>query len=325
MKAVWYEKFGPADQVLQVGEMPDSEPAAGEVCVKLAASGVNPVDVKRRLGGRGEMTSPRVVPHFDGAGVIDDVGAGVDEARVGERVWLFGAQWQRDFGTAAEWTSVPASNAQALPADSTFEAGACLGIPALTAYPAVYADGDVRGQTVLVTGGAGCVGRYAVQFAKLGGATVIATVSSDEKAELANSAGADHVLNYKTEDVAQRIDEITAGQGVDRIVEVEFGGNLETSVQVLKVGGIIATYASQTSPTPSVPFYDLMYKSIVVRHVLTFQVTDDLLRQALADIGRWLAVGELSHHIGETFPLAETVAAHQAVEAGTFGKVLVMP
>ena len=257
--------------------------------------------------------------------MIDDVGAGVDAARVGERVWLFGAQWQRDFGTAAEWVSVPTLNAQTLPADSSFEAGACLGIPALTAYPAVYADGDVRGLTVLVTGGAGCVGRYAVQFAKLGGATVIATVSNDQKAELASSAGADHVLNYKTEDIAERIEEITSGQGVDRIVEVEFGGNLETSVRVLKVGGIIATYASQAVPTPAMPFYDLMYKSIVVRHVLTFQVADDLLRQALADIGRWLAVGELSHHVGKTFPLAETVAAHQAVEAGAFGKVLVMP
>lgn len=323
MKAAWYEKFGSANEVLQCGELPDPEPAAGEVRVRLSFSGVNPVDVKRRLGGRGEMSAERVIPHFDGAGVIDDVGAGVEVTRVGERVWVFGAQWQRDFGTAAEWVSVPSSQAVGLPPDATFEEGACLGIPALTAYPAVYADGEVRGQTVLITGGAGSVGRYAVQFAKLGGAQTIATVSNDEKAALATSAGADHVLNYKTEDVAARVDKITAGQGVDRIVEVEFGGNLETSVSALKTGGIIATYASQAEPTPAVPFYDLMYKSIVVRHVLTFQVPDELLRRALADINRWLSVGQLTHHIGETYPLEAIAKAHEAVEHGAAGKVLV--
>ncbi len=325
MKAVWYEEFGQANEVLQFGELAEPQPAAGEVRVKLVTSGVNPVDVKRRMGGRGEMSAPHVVPHFDGAGVIDDVGAGVDETRVGERVWVFGAQWQRNFGTAAEWVTVPAMNAQTLPPDAEFDEGACLGIPALTAYPSVFADGEVRGQTLLVTGGAGSVGRYAVQFAKLGGAQVIATVSSDEKAELAASAEADHVLNYKTEDVTARVNDITDGQGVDRIVEVEFGGNLKTSISVLRVGGVIATYASQASPTPTVPFYDLMYKSILVRHVLTFQVPDELLRRALADIARWLSVGELSHHIGATFHLSDTVAAHQAVEDGVFGKVLVRP
>ncbi|MEM8943627.1 MAG: NADPH:quinone reductase [Planctomycetota bacterium] len=322
MRAVWYERFGAAEEVLEFGEMPAPDPVAGEVRVKLAVSGVNPVDVKRRLGGRGEMSAQRVVPHFDGAGVIDDVGAGVDAARVGERVWIFGAQWQRDFGTAAELFTVPGANAVPLPADASFEAGACLGIPALTAFPAVFADGDVRGKKVLVTGAAGAVGRYAVQFAKLGGAETIATVSNEQKGELAKSAGADHVLNYKHDDIAAAVAEITAGQGVDRIVEVEFGGNITTSVAVLKEGGIIAAYASQAKPTPAVPFYDLMYKSILVRHVLTFQVSDELLRRALADIGRWLAVGSLSHHVGETFALADAVSAHQAVERGTVGKVL---
>ena len=322
MKAVWYEKFGPADEVLQFGELPDPEPAADEVLVRLETSGVNPVDVKRRLGGRGEMSAPRVVPHFDGAGVIAAVGTGVDAGRVGERVWIYGAQWQRDFGTAAELVALPAEQAVTLPDSASFDEGACLGIPALTAYPAVFADGGVQGQTLLITGGAGCVGRYAVQFARLGGARTIATVSNDEKAELATSAGAEHVVNYREEDVAARVAEITDGAGVDRIVEVEFGGNLATSVKVLKVGGVIATYASQAAPTPSVPFYELMYKSIVVRHVLTFQVPDELLQRALADISRWLAADELSHHVGETYALSETIAAHQAVESGAVGKVL---
>lgn len=323
MQAVWYEEFGSAAEVLQFGELPTPEPAAGEVRVRLAVSGVNPVDVKRRQGGRGEMTAPRVVPHFDGAGEIDAVGEGVDAAHVGQRVWVYGAQWQRDFGTAAELVVVPAANAVALPYSASFEDGACLGIPALTAYPAVFADGPVEGKTVLITGGAGCVGNYAVQFARLSGAKTIATVSSDAKAELAATAGAEHVINYRTEDVAQRVLELTGGAGVDRIVEVEFGGNLATTAKVLKVGGTIATYASQADPTPTLPFYDLMYKSIVIRHVLAFQVPGELLQRALDDISRWLDAGELTHHVGARLPLAETVAAHQAVEAGTFGKVLV--
>jgi len=328
MQAVWYEKFGPADETLCYGELPDPEPMAGEVRVRLAMSGVNPIDVKRRQGGRGEMTAPQVVPHFDGAGVIDAVGTGVDASRVGERVWVYGAQWERNFGTAAEWVTLPAAQALALPDLASFEDGACLGIPALTAYPAVFADGEVRGQTVLITGGAGSVGRYAVQFAKLGGARTIATVSSDEKAESATAAGADYVINYRTENVAARVAEITGansseGGGVNRIVEVEFGGNLETSVQVLKTGGTIATYASQANPTPAIPFYELMYKSIVVRTVLTFQMSDALFQRATTDIRRWLAEDLLSHQVGETYALADTAAAHQAVERGTFGKVLV--
>ncbi len=328
MQAVWYENFGPADEAICYGELPDPEPTAGEVRVRLAVSGVNPIDVKRRQGGRGEMSAPRVVPHFDGAGVIDAVGTGIDAGRVGERVWVYGAQWERNFGTAAEWVTLPAAQALALPDTASFEDGACLGIPALTAYPAVFADGEVRGQTVLITGGAGSVGRYAVQFAKLGGARTLATVSSDEKAALATSAGADYVINYRTEDVAARVAEITGvnsaqGGSVDRIVEVEFGGNLETSIQVLKTGGTIATYASQANPTPTIPFYELMYKSIVVRTVLTFQMSSALFHHATTDISRWLAEDLLSHHVGETYPLAETAAAHQAVELGTLGKVLV--
>jgi len=323
MQAVWYEEFGEAVQVLRHGALPEPQPAAGEVRVRLATSGVNPVDVKRRLGGRGKMSAPRIVPHFDGAGEIDAVGTGVDASRVGQRVWVYGAQWEREFGTAAESVTLPAEQAVTLPAAASFESGACLGIPALTAYPAVYADGDVNGQTVLITGGAGCVGRYAIQFAKLGGARTIATVSNDEKHQIAASAGADHVVNYRSEDVVARIGEITAGQGVDRIVEVEFGGNLNTSIQVLKVGGVIATYASQADPTPTMPFYEVMYKSLVVRHLLTFQVPHLLLQRAVTEISQWLAGEQLSHPTCESYPLAETAAAHQAVERGAVGKVLV--
>ena len=323
MKAIWYEKLGTASDVLQYGDMPHPEPAAGEVRVKIAVSGVNPIDVKRRQGGRGSMTSPRVVPHFDGAGTIDAIGEGVKQRSVGQRVWIYGAQWQRDFGTAAEFVTLPADLTRALPDNCSFAEGACLGIPALTAYRSVLVNGPVAGKTLLITGGAGAVGRYAIQFAKLSGASIISTVSSDEKVELATSAGADYVLNYRTENVADRIKHITAGEGVDQIVEVEFGGNLATSVDILKTGGSLVSYASQASPEPVLPFYEMMYKSLSVHLVLTFGTPAAALEESLAAINGWLVSGKLSHTIGCKFPLSETVAAHEAVEQGTLGKVLI--
>jgi len=323
MKAVWYEKPGPADKVLQFGEMPDPDPGPGEVLVKLHTSGVNPIDVKVRMGARGDMAAPRIIPHFDGAGMIEAVGSGVQESRIGERVWIYGAQWEREFGTAAERIALPEKQAVPLPEKASFDDGACLGIPTLTAYGAVFSDGSVKGKTVMVTGGAGAVSRYAVQFAKLGGAETITTVSSDEKAEIAKSAGASHVLNYMRQDVAAEVTEITQGNGIDLIVEVEFGGNLPTSIACLKTGGTIASYASQAVPEPTLPFYTLMYKAIVLRHVLVFRLSDSVIEQAITDINRWMESGELTHHVGPRFPLSETVAAHQAVEAGAVGKVLV--
>lgn len=323
MQAVWYEELGPAEKVLKYGEMPDPAPAAGDVRVAVQCSGVNPIDVKRRQGGRGTMSAPRIIPHFDGAGTIDAVGAGVDPQRIGQRVWIYGAQWQRDFGAAADFVILPHEMAVPLPDHTDFAEGACLGIPGLTAYAAVFYDGDVANQNLMVTGGAGAVGRYAVQFAKLSGARVISTVSTDEKAALASSAGADEIVNYRQEDVARRVREITDGAGVDRIVEVEFGGNLATSLKILRIGGTIATYASQADPTPTVPFYDLMYRSVVVRHVLVFQMPEQLMQRAVRDISDWLQQRKLTHHLGPRFSLADTVAAHHAVEQGAVGKVLV--
>jgi NADPH2:quinone reductase len=322
MRAVWYEELGTARSVLQIGEIADPHPAPGEVRVRVSTSGVNPVDVKRRAGGRGDMTSARVVPHFDGAGTIDEVGDGVSPERVGERVWVYEAQWNRDLGTAAEFVTLPAELAVRLPEGASFSEGACLGIPALTAHRCVYADGGVRGQTILVTGGAGAVGRYAVQFASLDGAEVIATVSGDDKAESARAAGAHHIVNYRTEDVAARVQEITGGAGVDRVVEVEFGGNLPASLGALKIRGVVAAYASQAEPEPSVPFYQLMFKNITVRHVLVFQMPESAKRQAVTAISRWLSAGSLTHEVGPVFDFDQVVEAHEAVESGAFGKVL---
>ncbi len=323
MKAAWYADFGPAAEVIETGEVETPAPGPGEVRVRIAASGVNPVDVKRRKGGRGAMEAGRVIPHFDGAGVIDAVGDGVPETRIGERVWLYEAQWQSAAGSAAEFTVVAADRAVALADGTSFAEGAALGIPAMTAHRCVYADGPVDGQTVLVTGGAGAVGRYAVQMAKLGGARVVATVSSAAKAAQAEAAGADHVVDYKTEDVAARIREVTGDAGVARIVEVEFGGNLATSLEVLAPNGVIAAYASDAALEPAVPFYRLAYANATVRHVLVFGMPEAAKQHAVADITRWLEAGDLGHHIGQRFTLAETAAAHRAVEAGAFGKVVV--
>jgi NADPH2:quinone reductase len=323
MRAVWYERNGEADEVLEYGELETPTPATGEVLVRLAASGVNPIDVKRRRGARGQVIKdPLVIPGFDGAGVIAAVGDGVPESRIGERVWVYEAQWQRPRGTAAEFVTVPAERAVRLPDATSFVEGACLGIPALTAHHAVFADGPVAGQTVLVNGGAGAVGAYAIQFAKLGGARVLTTVSSDQKAEIAADAGADYVFNYKAENVVQRIADLPGGGGVDRIVEVEFGGNLPQSLEILKPNGVIAAYASDAVPEPKVPFYALAYKSATVRLILVFMMPEAAKQQAIADITRWLEAGELRHYVAKRLPLAEAVAAHQAMEAGVIGNIV---
>ena len=323
MKAITYSDFGRAAEVLKVCELPVSEPGPGEVRVHIVASGVNPIDVKRRAGGRGPKPSASVIPHFDGAGVVDRVGQGVPESRIGQRVWVYEAQWQRDRGTAAEFVVLPARCAVGLPDQTTFEEGACLGIPALTAHRCLFRDGPVTDQTILVTGGAGAVGHYAVQLAKLGGARVIATISNEEKGRLAADAGADHVVNYRIEAVALQIKKITAGAGVDRVVEVEFGGNIEAALEVLKPGGVIATYASAAVPEPTIPFYRFLYKNITVRCELVLLMPEEAKQAAVSDVGYWLEQCRLRHHIAECFPLEATAAAHEAVERGAFGKVIV--
>jgi len=316
MRAAWYDKNGPAADVLKVGEMEAPEPGPGEVRVRVVASGLNPTDVKSRAGSR-PMGFPRVVPHQDGAGVIDAVGRGVPASRVGERVWLYIVQWQRAWGTAAELTVVPARLAVMLPANTSFAEGACLGIPAVTAHRCLFADGPLAGQTVLVTGGAGAVGHYAVQLAKWAGATVIATVSSSEKAALATAAGADHTVNYRTGDTAAEILALTGGAGVDRIVDVDFGANLPVSARVLKTNGTIAAYASMGEPEPKLPFYALMAKNAAIRPVLIYTMPERAKDEAARDVAHLVETGRLLHNIGARFPLERIVEAHQAQESGT--------
>ncbi len=326
MRAAWYEHKGAAREVLQVGQMPIPEPGPGEVRVRVAVSGINPSDTKGRGVWRGqtEMPYPRIIPHQDGAGVIDTVGAGVPASCVGERVWLYEAQRGRAIGTAAEYVIVPSANAVRLPEGVSFVDAACLGVPAMTAHRCLFADGPIAGKTVLVTGAVGGVGQYAVQLAKWCGATVIATISSAEKAEQARAIGADHVINYREEDVVARVQAVTGGAGVDRIVEVAFGANLPISVQVLKTNGVIATYSSDADSTPSIPFGQFLGKDVTVRFVLVYVMGDAAHQDAIKDITTALEAGLLHPVAVQCFSLDEIAAAHEAVETGhTAGKVLI--
>ncbi len=319
MRAISYTQRGPAPDVLQLSDLPDPRPGPGEVLVRVHASAVNPSDTKTRGGWKlvnPSMPFPRIVPHQDGAGVIERVGDGVPRARVGERVWIYEGQWQRPFGTCAELIALPSARAVRLPDGVGFVEGACLGIPAMTAHRLVFADGKVTGQTVLVTGGAGVVGFYAIQFARWGGATVVATVSSDQKAARARDAGAHHVVNYRTEDVAARVDELTGGAGVHRIVEVALGTNLATSVKVLQPNGVIATYASDDDLEPRVPFRPLLGKDATIRFVLVYVMPRPAKDAAIRDITACLEAGALKHQVATELPMDRTVDAHAMVETG---------
>lgn len=328
MRAVWYERTGPADEVLVLGELPDGEPGPGEVRVRVAASGVNPSDTKRRAGWLGlPMPQPRIVPHADGAGAIDAVGPGVDPDRVGERVWLWNAQGpERPFGTAAQWVTVLESRVVRLPGKVGMAAGAGLGVPGCTAHYAVFGDGPVGGRTILVQGGAGCVGHLAVQLATLGGARVLATASTAEKAAIARAAGADAVIRYRDEDVAGRVRELTDGEGVDRVVEVDLAANLATDVEILRPGGIVASYSSTSDPEPTLPYYPLAFKDLRIHFVQGYLLPPVARRSAIRDLTTWLAAGQLEVRIAARFPLERTAEAHLAVESGrAVGKVVVEP
>ncbi|MEG3861541.1 NADPH:quinone reductase [Microcoleus sp. herbarium12] len=318
MKAAYYEQLGNAKDVLRIGQIDVPELGANEVLVKVRASGINPSDVKQRSGWGGlTMRHPRVIPHNDGAGTIEAVGEGVPASRIGERVWIYEATLIRPFGTAAEYVVVPSEQAVFLPENTDFAAGACLGVPAMTAHHCVFKDGAVTGKIVLVAGGAGAVGNYAIQLAKWGGATVISTVSSAEKAEFAKTAGADYIVNYKAEDVVARIKEIAGGQGVDRIIEVDFAGNLEINLKAIARNGTIATYASDSDTTPQIPVYSLIYKNLTVHYVLVYAMDKVAHQQAAADITTCLKAGVLHHVIAGRFGLDEIAAAHELQESGS--------
>ncbi len=317
MQVAFYEQTGPASEVLRLGELPTPSPGPGEVRVKVSWSGVNPSDVKTRAGLRSKtLPFPRIIPHSDGAGVIDQVGAGVPTSRIGERVWLWNAAWERPFGTAAQYVVLPSEQAVLLPEEVDPAAGACLGIPALTAYHAVTVGDGVAGKRVLVTGGAGAVGHYAVQLARLKGAKqVIATVSGPEKAALARTAGAEIVLNYKSDDLPAAIQKATAGQGVDRIIEVDFAANVNADIALLRPNGEVIVYGSG-APEISVPFAPAIRKGVWLNFFIVYSLEVEVRQRAIADLSLLLAGNLLSHNIAARLPLAQIAEAHNLVERG---------
>jgi NADPH2:quinone reductase len=317
MRAATYQRTGPAHEVLAITEVPTPEPGPGEVRVKMVWSGVNPSDVKTRAGLRSKtLPFPLIIPHSDGSGVIDRVGPKVSSRRIGESVWVWNATWQRPFGTAAQYVVLPAQQAVPLPAGTDLAAGACLGIPALTAYHATHVDGGVAGKAVLVAGGAGAVGHYAIQFAKLAGAgPILATASSSEKSELAREAGADAVFNYKSGHLTAEIQEFTLGQGVDRIIEVDLASNIELDLPILKPEGDIIAYGSSQAEIP-VPFFPMILKNLRLRFFIVYNLSQKDRERAIKDLSRMLKDGDLSHNISVRLPLEKIAEAHELIERG---------
>jgi NADPH:quinone reductase len=321
MRAALYRSTGKAADVLRVEEVPRPEPGPGEVLVRVYASGTNPTDYKARSGAVPRPIDDFQVPHHDGAGIIEAVGPGVDPGRVGQRVWLYMAAAGRRWGTAAEYTVVPERAAVPLPDGASFELGASLGVPAMTAHYCLFCDGPVTGQTVLVAGGAGAVGHFAIELAKRAGARVVTTVSSTEKAALAEKAGADLVVNYRSPGAA---DQIKAFGPVDRIIEVALGANHELDLAVVRQHATIVTYAAEAAD-PALPVRACMTANLTLRFVLLYGVPMTAFDQAAADITAALAAGELTGLPGRKFPLADIAAAHEAAESGVIGKVIVTP
>lgn len=319
MKAAWYTRQGKPTEVIQFGEQRTPHAGADEVRVRLHASSVNPADSNRTVGRTYAMEGPLIIPNSDGAGIVDEVGAGVDAAWLNRRVWLYnGQRGGRLLGTAAEYIALNVDLVSELPDNTCFDEGACLGIPCMTAHRCVtlFANtgGDLQGKTVLVTGGAGAVGHYAVQWAKRFGARVIATVSSPEKAAHATAAGADLTVNYRDEDVVARVQEFTANAGVQHVVDVDFGGNLATTLALIAVNGSIAYYATKGNTTPTITAPELMRKNLSVHGVLLNGAPHAARKRAQNDIVQWLKDDGLRHTISSVFPLARTGEAHSAVE-----------
>lgn len=325
MRAAYYEEQGAAADVLKVGQLPIPIPKTGEVRVRIIMSGVNPSDIKSRTGFSGPIHFKKIIPHQDGAGVIDAVGEGVDNLKIGDRVWLYEAQYGRANGTAAEYIVIPAIQAVSLPENISFELGASLGIAAMTAHYSLFADGDIAGKKVLVQGGAGVVGEAAVQLAKWSGAWVAATIRNSEDEIRVRSKGADLVIDINNEDVAEEIRKATKGSGVDRIVEVDLSSNLNVNLASLSKGGVISTYsANNPSESLMLPILNSMKDNIAFRFVYVYTIPEESKRKAIDDISRCINEGKYNPTIGLIVPLEKICEAHEAIEFHKVkGKVLV--
>lgn len=322
MKAAWYERNGAARDVLEVGEMERPEPGAGEVRVRLATSGVNPSDVKSRRGR--PLGFPRIIPHSDGAGTIDSVGRDVSHSRINQRVWVWNAQWKRPFGTAAEYVCLPEAQAVPLPSRVGFAEGACLGIPALTALHAVKSVGEIGGKTLLVTGAGSAVGHYVTQIAKHAGARIIGT-ASPPKADHARHGGADFVIDYKSKDVAKVVKELTRGEGVSAIIDMDLSSTAGLIADaVVKPHGTIVCYGSNKAGDIPISFPSMLWNAYTLKVFVVYKLTAQERRRAIAELTTMLEDGVVKHAIAKHFPLSSIAAAHEAVEAGeTIGNVIV--
>jgi len=309
-----YERGGPASEVIEIGRAPVPEPGPDDVLVRLHASGINPSDYKKRGNARTPMEFSRIVPHSDGAGVVERVGRNVKGFQPGARVWVFNGQWERPQGTAAQFIALPASQVRPLPDHTTFAEGACLGIPAMTACRVIFMDGPVRGQTVYVPGAAGRVGAYAVQFAKWGGARVIASVSGAEKSDVAHGLGADEVIDRSRQDVAETVLKLTGGRGVDRIAEVEFGGNMAINARILAEGGVIASYASAQVPVAQITVSPRRARNMSIHFVFVYLLDAAAIESTCALVQKAEQERALRHRIAATYPLERLAEAHASAE-----------
>ncbi|MEU8867245.1 NADPH:quinone reductase [Streptomyces umbrinus] len=322
MIASWYDRQGPAADVLNVGELPDPQPGPGEVRVRVSISGVNPGDTKKRHGWLGSsMPFPRVIPHSDAAGVVDAVGDGVAAHRVGQRVWVYGAQSYRAFGTAAQYTVVPDNMAVPLPDHLSDELGASLGIPGVTAHRAVFADGPVDGRLVLVHGVLGGVGSLAAQLALWGGATVIGTVRRGADLDRVNPRAVSQAVALDSGDAAAAI-RAYAPEGVNRIIEVSLSANADLDNAVTALDAVIAAYGTHADRT-ELPFWPLLFNNVTLRLLGSDDFPVAAKRQAARDLAAAAAVGALTVDIGDRFALSDIAKAHERVDAGGRGGVLV--
>ena len=315
MLAGWYERGGPAHEVIQIGDMPTPEAGPGEILVRVHASGINPSDYKRRGNAKAPTEFPRVVPHSDGAGVVAALGVGVEGFAVGDRVWVYHAQWGRACGTAAEYVALPAALVRRLPDGLTFEQGACLGIPAMTAHRCVFGGGPVTGKTVYVPAAAGRVGAYAIQFAKRGGARVIASAGDAAKRDVAAALGADLVLDRADPDLARRLMAETNGRGVDRIVEIDLPGNIKFDESVVADGGGIAVYGASPQPTAVLTLSPRRARNLEIQVVFVYTLAPAIVEATCRGVGE--AAAALTHRIAGVFPLRDLAAAHEAAETSS--------
>jgi NADPH2:quinone reductase len=316
MRAGWFEKTGPAHDVIVVGEMDRPEPKAGEVLVRLHASGINPSDYKRRANIKMKPEFARVVPHSDGAGVVAAVGAGVTSYTIGERVWVHSAQWGRPMGTAAEYVCLPQAQVRRLPQNTSFEEGACFGIPAMTAYHAVHIAGSLKGKTVYVPGATGRVGAYAVQFAKWRGARVIASTGGGEaSAKIIRDLGADLVLDRKSADLAQQILQATDQRGVDHIVEVDLPGSMVFDESILAERGAIVSFGAASAPTVPVSQTGRRARNMSLHFIFVYLLDAETFDATCNGVIAAAEEGALKHRIGGIFPLEKLADAHHHAEA----------